>query len=341
MATPVHDSVSNYEETVQRFARVVGKSAFQQKLFAELYSRAKNARSVEEIMEAAEISKSGKQRTRNVLNKFANKGLIQRVPTGSKTKGDGIRMRYRRYDHYMGLKQDVLKFATNTKEREKLPTKRTAKVSVVAKATTRARKAKAKLRLLFLTAAPEAETYLRTDAETRMVLEQLRGAKYRDRVTLEIRPAADLQTILDGINDVRPHVVHFSGHANRHGLWLDDGKVEGSVGSALSYGDLTEALEATDYPPTLIVLNACQSDAGTTALSKVVDAVVGMNDSISDLGAAVFSSRFYAAIAAGQSLQSAHKQAIVALKSASPDDAKLPQLFCRAGVNAKKITLVS
>jgi hypothetical protein len=56
--------------------------------------------------------------------------------------------------------------------------------------------------------------------EIRKVRAALRGSKYRDLVTVEHLPAATSMDLLDGLNDHRPHVVHFSGHASSLGLLM-------------------------------------------------------------------------------------------------------------------------
>jgi hypothetical protein len=84
------------------------------------------------------------------------------------------------------------------------------------------------LRVLYLTANPEQN--LRTDAEVRGVQDQVRGALHRDLSTIDYRPAATSDDLIAGLNDLRPHVVHFSGHAGDAALLFDNGSVEASEG---------------------------------------------------------------------------------------------------------------
>jgi hypothetical protein len=73
-----------------------------------------------------------------------------------------------------------------------------------------------KLRVLYLTASPPSLDLdpLRVDSEVNNVLKALRAARHKDLVELHHRPAATVGDLVDGLNDHRPHVVHFSGHAD-------------------------------------------------------------------------------------------------------------------------------
>ncbi|MEM5585239.1 hypothetical protein WNZ15_22475 [Roseibium sp. AS2] len=73
------------------------------------------------------------------------------------------------------------------------------------------------LRVLYLTASPEEGAPLRVDAEVNNVLRQIRGSKFRDQIELLAVPAATPIDLINGINDHRPHVIHFSGHGNKGG----------------------------------------------------------------------------------------------------------------------------
>ncbi|PMQ18524.1 CHAT domain-containing protein [Glutamicibacter arilaitensis] len=210
------------------------------------------------------------------------------------------------------------------------------------------------LRVLYLTANPDfvettkmnpdgsvesTGTWLRVDQEVRQVKDMLKRSKYRDLVSLEHLPAATSMDLLDGLNEHRPHVVHFSGHANALGLHMenDQGTIEGS---SLDFDLLARLLGSTDEPPRLLVLNACESLAGADDLLQTVPTVIAMSDSINDASAVVFASRFYAAIASAQSVASCLAQAKAAMEAASLDGSHLPEARCREDVDLSNLVLV-
>lgn len=67
-----------------------------------------------------------------------------------------------------------------------------------------------RLRVLDLAANPEMD--VRVDAEVRQVRAAVKKALHRDLVDIDHRPAATPEDLLDGINELRPHVIHFAGH---------------------------------------------------------------------------------------------------------------------------------
>lgn len=196
--------------------------------------------------------------------------------------------------------------------------------------------------LLFATATPPSQHPLRLEAEMRKVGEHIRRSNFRDRIGIVPSPAADAHSLIQGINDHRPTIVHFSGHAGKDSLWLDDGEITDSVGSALPFSTFAKIMGTTDTPPALVVLNACHSANASAALLEAgIPAVIGMSESISDEAAAAFSSKFYAAIASDQSLEMAFRQACVALEASGlVDEAHIPTLSVQTTVNPSKVWLL-
>jgi hypothetical protein len=144
---------------------------------------------------------------------------------------------------------------------------------------------------------------------------------------------------MDGLNDLAPGIVHFSGHGYSGGIAVDHAKVKRPSGKIVTFDLLAKAVAAVDRPPQVIVLNSCHSAGAKKAFLPPARAVIAMGDSISDLAATAFAAQFYAAVAAGQSLKAAFAQGVVAIEAVSLNEAKTPQLILADGVNAANIVL--
>jgi hypothetical protein len=110
------------------------------------------------------------------------------------------------------------------------------------------------LRVLYLTANPELN--LRTEVEVRDVQQAVRRASHRDLIEISYRPAATPEDLLDGLNELRPHVVHFSGHAGSAAVLFDNASIDTPDGRRVTFDLLARALGATVDPPTLLASTA-------------------------------------------------------------------------------------
>jgi hypothetical protein len=198
-----------------------------------------------------------------------------------------------------------------------------------------------KLRVLYLTSSPNLDDPLRVDAEVNNVLKRMRSVKHRDLIELHHRPAATPEDLLNGLNDLRPHVIHFSGHGNGDGLLFDDALIETPIGQMMDFTRLRRILEATNFPPTLLVLNACRSLEGAAVLLEAVPVLIAMPDSVADLSASLFAGHFYSAIGGAQSVGHAVAQAREMIEQALPGEPDLIEIRAAKGIDVDTLILVS
>lgn len=194
------------------------------------------------------------------------------------------------------------------------------------------------LRVLYMTANSEMD--LRTEAEVRAVQKAVRGSLHRDHIDISYRPSATPEDLLDGLNDLRPHVVHFSGHAGDAALLFDNGDLGSPEGRDVAYEPLAAALSATDMPPALLILNGCDTLEGAEVLLNVSATVIATADSIGDIAAATFAARFYAAVASGQSVGAAVNQGKAAVDFLNLGEGWKHDILTRTDVNPNQQILV-
>lgn len=196
-----------------------------------------------------------------------------------------------------------------------------------------------KLRLLMLTASGEGD--LRVGREQKRIHDAVRSASGRDLIAFDVRPAATGDDLLSGLTSSRPHIVHFSGHANESVIVFEEDTDEPNPGVVVSGTALAAALGAVDEPPLLVVLNACSS---AQQAQRIADGIarfaIGHSDSIADSDAIAYAARFYAALADGQSIGAAHELAKAALQMIGTPDFDLPTLFCADGADPRGTYLV-
>jgi hypothetical protein len=194
------------------------------------------------------------------------------------------------------------------------------------------------LRVLYLTANPKLD--LRTEVEVRDVRQAVRAATHRDLIEIIAMPAATPEDLLDGLNDVRPHVVHLSSHAGEETVVFDNASIESPAGREVTLDLLAKALGATRDPPVLLVLNGCDTLDGAEVLLGSTPVIIAMATEITDLAASVFAARFYAAIASAQPIGPAVRQGSVALDFAGTGEGWKPRLLARDDVELDNLVLV-
>ena len=341
---PVINASGDYEETILRLAKHLGKDKNRRAVFNLIYGRGSKPRSKKQVAEA--LGKTGNaQIIQNALDELARHHLIVRIENQGLVE-DGSRWVYKKADFVRANRDKIIRYADDPKSAAKVATKRKPIVSVITiskQPTKRELKKSKKLVVLYMLAnpdpGPDTSTHIRPEAEARMVQEAVRGSRFRDNIDIQLRVASDLTTILNGLNDLLPQIVHFSGHSNSKCLAVDTGAVDAPAKQALSYGLFASALNATDHKPTVVVLNSCLSAVARKETLKSTKALIGMTDSISDIAAAAFAQQFYAALASKQSLESSFKQGVIAVEAVSLTEKSIPQLFLQDNIDASKLVL--
>jgi CHAT domain len=342
--TPVINASGDFEENLERLAKQLKKDKMRRDILAVVYGRGSKLKSKKQIADALGITGS-LQPLQNALEYMANHHLLLRLPNDG-VVDDRSRHVYGKDEFVRIHREKIVALADDRTKLEKLATKRSGNISVEITpkvVTKRELKRRKRLTVLYLFANPDPDPdpdkYIRPEAEARQVIEAIRSSKFRDNVSIEMRPAAGLQTVQDGLNDHEPEVVHFSGHSNSTGIAADNGKIGKSATEFISFDLLADALTAMDKRPTIVVFNSCFSAAARQKMLKAVPFMLGMADSVSDFAAIAFARRFYTALASGASIRSAYDQGVVAVSAVSLGEKETVKLFEREGHDSSKTSL--
>lgn len=338
--TPVVNVSGDFEETILRLAKHLGRDKNRRAVFNLIYGRGSKPRSKKQIAEA--LGKTGgTQVIQNALDELAKHHLIVRIENKGHVK-DNSRWVYGKDASVRANRAAILKYADNPGAAKKVATKRSpaigAKLSFVKtvagpngsnlrhvpKGTKRAR-----LRIALLVTNPDSRASLQTGIEARYIDEGIRMESKSGDVDLKIVLAPTLDTLIDTLNSYRPDVIHFSGHGGGRTLVLDNERAGDDGGTVLDFGKITRVMNATSARPKLLVLVACDTVDGADEFLSAVPAVVAMADSIDDEAACEFSRRFYRSLSAGATIANSLEQARLILESKGYADASLPTLVAR------------
>jgi len=187
--------------------------------------------------------------------------------------------------------------------------------------------------ILFLAANPGGTDRRALDREARAIRAELQHSGHRDRFEFETRWAAEPLDLLRALRDLRPLVVHFSGHGDQGGLFF---QAEDGSARVVSTAALADAFAATGGSVRLVVLSACYSGDHADALLAHVDHVVGMGGAIHEDAARSFAIGFYGGLGEGEPVDAAYRQGCAAIHLQGLPDGDRPQLWGRGGIDASR-----
>jgi hypothetical protein len=196
-----------------------------------------------------------------------------------------------------------------------------------------------KVKVLFVAANPTGSQPLQLDEEIRQITTKVRAAEFRDSLELVSRWAVRPDDLLQALLELKPHVVHFSGHGSQaQELILLD--VRGNP-LPVSQEALVHLFHTLRDNVRVVVLNACYSRPQAEALAQTIDCTIGMNRAIGDEAAIVFAASFYRAVGFGRTVKEAFELGKAALLLEGIPEDKTPELLTRQGVDASGMVLIA
>ena len=186
-----------------------------------------------------------------------------------------------------------------------------------------------RLRILIVAANPKDLDRLHLREELTQLRNRMNDNVEHGNAEVLVEWAARAFDLQSAVRKNRPHIVHFAGHGNHEGIWLEDDEGKSQL---LSKESLPLILGASP-DLRLVVLNACATASQTEALRRTVEYVVGTPAPIKDSVALDFTTHFYRGLAVGDKIRDAFCQAQERLGGY---DHERYQLFVREDVDEGK-----
>jgi hypothetical protein len=196
-----------------------------------------------------------------------------------------------------------------------------------------------KVKVLLLAANPAGTEPLQLDKEIERIAAKLMAAQYHGSVELVYRRAVRPDDLLHVLLEVKPHIVHFSGHGSSAAeiILLDD---QGEP-KPVSQEALVHLFNTLKDNVRVVVLNACYTYPQAESVAQTIDCTIGMNRAIGDEAAIIFAAWFYGAIGFGRSVKEAFELGRAALLLEDIPEDKTPELLTRPGFDAAGLVLIS
>ncbi|MEG1667389.1 caspase family protein [Chryseobacterium sp.] len=132
-------------------------------------------------------------------------------------------------------------------------------------------KEKPRIKILFTSANPRDENFLRLNQEARLIEYELMKAKFRDNFEFIKIKAIDINELQDALLNQSPQFLHFSGHGNCDGLTLLNDNDEAQLVKTKPLADLFKLFSNEIQ---CIFLNSCHSAGQSHEISKHIKKII-------------------------------------------------------------------
>jgi CHAT domain len=176
------------------------------------------------------------------------------------------------------------------------------------------------------TPASNEYEFLDTDMAFKEIKHEIRASEYRDYLEWHSLRAATREGLIKGTDEIKPHILYFSGHGEEGELVLRDahGRPE-----KLKHSDLARILAGPGGRNLeILFLSACFSAVRLDQLGfGRAGTIVGMRRDIPELYARKFAIAFFFALGNGDSIDEAFAQGKLMLEESAPGKEKIPKLI--------------
>jgi len=192
------------------------------------------------------------------------------------------------------------------------------------------------IRILFLSSDPINGDRLKVFEEFNAISRGLRSVLREDEIYIHISGAMSLKDLQSDFLTHNPNIVHFSGHGSINGrlVFKNADNYEGETASIQNIGKL---FELDKERISCVILNACYSKEQADEIIKYIDCAIGINNTITDDIATIFSIIFYITLAKGRSIKEAYSRGILQLKYEKKNAEDTIKLMHRKKLNCSDI----
>ncbi|MDJ0841558.1 MAG: effector-associated domain EAD1-containing protein [Acidobacteriota bacterium] len=157
--------------------------------------------------------------------------------------------------------------------------------------------------ILFITSNPHKDLSTRIDKEWREIRE---ATAPHGNIHVLSRTAATIEELPGILAEIRPNLLHFSGHATEEGLEFETRSGQGKLVSATDMADIIRTINADGEDPVRCALfNACSGQATAEATAACTGASIGFRGPVNDDEAVAFARGFYSGLVGGLDLTGA------------------------------------
>jgi hypothetical protein len=183
-----------------------------------------------------------------------------------------------------------------------------------------------KLKILLVSSNPHRDLSL--NEEYRAIEQAIQQTTYRNSIELIPKLATRIKDFIQALNEIRPHIVHFTGHGTADGELVFTN--EHSMAHPIPVKALKNIFRVTKDNIQLVFLDACYSKIQGEAIVENIDNVIGMNTTVLETTATTFAKHFYNSFASGRTIKEAFEQAKVMVEIHHPNEIDTPELLMRA-----------